>query len=92
MRNVIPEFIKPYLWSYDTEKMDPQEHWRLIITSVLNRGDRRALAWIFSNYAKEQIKLAVREPLKGAWDKKSLNYWALILDEAYNPGGVAAWR
>lgn len=76
----IPNFIKPFLWSYDVSKLDSEENKDRIITNILNYGDSRAVDWLFNTYSKETIKEFIKNPLPGEWNDKSLNYWALIAD------------
>jgi hypothetical protein len=36
---MIPEQIKQFLWSYDTERMDVKDDAKIIIFNILNYGD-----------------------------------------------------
>ncbi len=75
----IPQEFKPFLWSYDTSKMDLENNKKRIITNVLNWGTKEATDLLFKVYNKKDIKEAVRDPLPGEWSDKSLNYWCIIL-------------
>jgi len=39
---MIPKYVKPYLWSYDTKKLDLQKNKERIITNILNLGSKKA--------------------------------------------------
>ena len=78
MMDLIPKFIKPYLWSYDTTALDLARDKKLIVTQVLNYGTEQAIRWLFETYLYSDIAQIVMYPLPGQWDKKSLNYWALF--------------
>lgn len=80
MKNVIPEYIKPFLWSYDLSKIDLYDDKKRIITNVLNLGTKEATDWVFSTYGKKDIIDAVENPFSGEWNKKSLNFWSFIFD------------
>lgn len=70
--------FKPFLWSYDIDKMDFSRDKERIITNVLNLGTRQATNSLFKIYDKQNLKKVVANPLPGEWNKKSLNYWQLV--------------
>jgi hypothetical protein len=75
-----PKFIKPFLWSADFKKIDVKKDRDRIILSLLNVGSRQATKWLFSYYPKKDIKkIFVERAGKGELNKKSLNYWSIIL-------------
>ncbi len=76
----IPKTFRPFLWSYDIDKIDPLKHKKRIITNILNLGTERATKELFKVYNIKDIKEAVKNPLPGEWNKKSLNFWSLILN------------
>jgi len=76
---MLPQFIKPFLWSY--EKIDLKKDKTRIILNLLNYGTQKATDWLFDTYSKSDIKEVIIEyGAKGELDKKSLNYWALVLN------------
>ncbi len=77
---MIPEVVKPYLWSYNLDKIDLQKHKRLIIAQILNYGSKQATDWLFSAYTKYEIKRIAQQIPYGQWNKKSLTLWSLLLD------------
>ena len=76
---ILQEF-KPFLWSFDVEKMDLDRDKARIITNVLNFGTKKATDQLLRVYSKEQIKEQIANPKPGEWDNKSLNYWSIIFD------------
>lgn len=76
---MIPVYVKPFLWSYDVDKLDLKRNKRRIITNVLNLGILKATDWLFDVYDREEIKEIVASPSPGEWSKKSLNFWSIIL-------------
>jgi hypothetical protein len=75
---MIPEYIQPFLWSYDIAKMDIQRNRKIIILNILNLGDVKAVKWLFKMYKKEEIKEVIESSSLGEWNKKSLNFWKLF--------------
>lgn len=77
----VPKFLQPYLASYDTSKLDASDPGvsREIITEVLNRGDSKAVKWVFSTFPTEKIESFIKNPTPGTWLKSSLSYWQRIL-------------
>ena len=78
----LPNFLKPYFWSYDLSLLSLSAHKDIIITSILNLGDTRSVNWLFSIYPKEEIKKMVENPIPGAFygNKKSQNFWSIFFD------------
>ena len=77
---MLPKILHPFLWSYDTEKMDKEKNKKRIITNVLNIGSKEAVDWVFDNYSKDEIKKVAADPAPGEWNKKSLNFWSIFFD------------
>ena len=77
---MIPSFARPFLWSYKIKEMDLERDKKRIITNILNLGSAKATKWLFEIYSKKDIKEAIVHPLPGEWNKKSLNFWSLILN------------
>ncbi len=79
MNQEIMEKFKPFLWSYDTTKMDLESDKKRIITNVLNLGTREVTDLLFEFYSNNDIREVVKNPKPGEWSDKSLNYWSIIL-------------
>ena len=77
---MIPEFVRPFLWSYDINALDISRDKKRIITNVLNVGTKQATDWIFETYTKQEIQDCLKDPLPGEWNNKSIAFWSLILD------------
>ncbi|MBI4159720.1 hypothetical protein HY504_01005 [Candidatus Wolfebacteria bacterium] len=80
MNQQFPPIVAPFLWSYDLSRLDLIRDKKRIITNILNYGTKEATDWLFTIYSREDLKDAIRHPLPGEWSKKSLNFWAIILD------------
>ena len=85
---MIPEFIKPFLWSYDVSAFDLRRDKKRIITNILNWGTYEATNWLFSVYSQDDIREVLEQPLSGEWDKKSLAYWSLIYNIPVRPQAI----
>ncbi|MCX6735816.1 MAG: hypothetical protein NTZ13_01915 [Candidatus Parcubacteria bacterium] len=75
----IPQYVAPFLWSYDIAALDFERDKKRIVVNVLNFGTKEATDWLFSVYPKEEIRKIVAESLYGEWNKKSLYYWRFVL-------------
>jgi hypothetical protein len=75
---MIPSYVKPFLWSYDTKAISPEKDKRTIILNVLNLGTKEATDWLFRNYSFKEIKEAIRSTYEGEWGEKSLNLWRMV--------------
>ena len=79
-KNSLPDFLQPFLWSYDISTLEKRKNFRRIATNLLIYGDEKAISWLFSNFESDEIKSVIENPMKGEWDKKSLSFWSSIFD------------
>src|SRR3989338_10658568 len=79
-KKTIPLLFKPFLWSYDTDKIDLKRDKRRIIINVLNLGTKEAVRELFKIYSKKGIVELFTNSMRGEWNKKSLNFWSLIFN------------
>jgi len=76
----IPKKMKWLFWSYDINSLDLEIDKDYIISQVLNYGTWEDLKWLFKVYRKRDIKNIVKNPKRGIWFKKVLNFWTTIFD------------
>jgi len=76
----IPKNFQRALWSYDIEKMDAEKDKVEIITQMLNHGNSDDLRQLFEIYSDEEIKEIVKNPRRGVWFEKVLNFWTTIFN------------
>ena len=76
----LPSFLRPFLWSYDLEKMDKEKHKQIIIKNVLDFGTKQAIDWLRENYSKKEIQEVIKNSVKSDWSKKSINLWSLVYE------------
>jgi len=76
----VPKQFQRALWSYNINKMDLQEDKKEIITQVLNYGTWEDLKLLYKIYDEKDIKEVVKNPRRGVWFKKVLNFWTNIFN------------
>ncbi len=76
---MLPQFLAPFLWSSDIKKVNPRVHKKMIVAQLLNYGTKKATDWLFKFYGKKEVKRIAQSIPRGQWDKKSLNFWSLVL-------------
>jgi len=76
----VPRQFQRVLWSYDISKMDLEEDKKEIITQVLNYGDWGDLKLLYKLYPEKEIKKVVKNPRRGVWLEKVLNFWLTIFN------------
>jgi len=79
IHNSIPDFVRPFLWSYDISTLDLEKDKKRIITNVLNHGTKEATDWLSSVFDRSDLVEAVEHPYPGEWNKKSLYFWSFML-------------
>ena len=76
----VPDFLQPFLWSYDLSQLDLEKHKNIIIKNILDFGTVQATDWLKKNYTTEEIKKSIQNSYSSDWSKKSLNFWSLIYE------------
>jgi len=71
----LPESFQRALWSYHINKIDLRKDKKEVITQVLNYGDWKDIKKLFRLYSEEDIKEVIRNPKRGVWFEKVLNFW-----------------
>ena len=73
----MPVFLEKYFWDVDFQKVDPRESCAYVLKRILEYGDQKAVAWMWKNFKKSEIKYALTN-FRG-YSQKSANFWAFIL-------------
>jgi hypothetical protein len=77
-RMKIPKSLQWIFWSYKIESLDLERDKDYIIPQVLNYGTEKELKWLFKVYPEKEIKKVIKNPRRGVWFKKVLNFWTKI--------------
>jgi len=72
--------LQNVLWSYNVKDLDLREDKEYIITQVLNYGSWKDLKLLYKIYPEKEIKKVVKNPRRGVWFKKVLNFWTKIFN------------
>lgn len=74
----LPDFLRPFLWSYDFSKLEKVKHKRIIIKNILDFGTKKTTDWLKENYTEAEIKNVIKQTSVSEWSKKSINFWSFI--------------
>jgi hypothetical protein len=74
----LPPAFKKYFWDAEFQKINLKERKIYILKRILEYGDEDAVAWMWKNFKKKDIKNALSN-FRG-YSLKTANFWALILD------------
>lgn len=78
MKEKIPDFLQPFLWSYNLSKMDKELHKKIIIKNILDFGSVEAVNWMKTHYTRNEIQEVIKQTTQTEWSKKSINLWSFI--------------
>ena len=83
----LSKFLQPFLPSYDISKMDLHDRYdkKLIIEAVLNQGTTKEIKWLFKTYGIQEIKNVIKNPSRGCWDARVLNFWTKFFGIKIHP-------
>jgi len=72
--------LQKVLWSYDVRDLDLKKDKKYIITQVLNYGTWEDIKLLYKLYSEKDIKEVVKNPRRGVWFEKVLNFWTLMFN------------
>ncbi len=75
-KQILPDYIKRYFWGDNLAELDLHKNQRYIIQVLLEKGDSKALSWLFSIFPKGTIKNVLP---KVRLSKKSSVFWNVYL-------------
>lgn len=84
----VPSSFQRLFWSVNVKSLDLKKDKEYIITQILNYGTEKELKWLFRIYPEEEIKKVIRNPRRGVWFRKVLNFWTTIYNIRLKKEGV----
>lgn len=72
----LPQFLKPYFWDVNFEKLDPEAKAEYIVNRLLDKGDWRAARWATDNFPAGLIRRVLRT--RKDFSLKNASFWSLI--------------
>lgn len=79
MNEILPESLEKYFWDCDFREMSMDKYAFFIAERILNFGDMAALKWLLLGTDKSFLEKLVRTSRN--LDKKTKNYWKIILHD-----------
>ncbi len=76
----ISQKMRWLFWSYDIKTLDFDRDKDYIISQVLNYGTWDDVRWLKKTYPDDEIKKVIKNPSRGIWFEKVLNYWCTIFN------------
>lgn len=76
MQNQFPPEVTRLFWGDDLSKLDWQNHQKYIIQTILDKGDEKAVRWLFQKIDKTKLKSQLDQL---SLSPKSKNFWKLYL-------------
>lgn len=74
----LPSYLKQYFWDVDFKKLDTEHSASYIIQRILDRGNDRAIKWMYKTYTKNLIKGVIAK--RRGFSPKTANLWADLLN------------
>jgi len=73
----LPKSFEQYFWDVDFDSLSLKKSRLFILKRLLDRGDTKAIRWVFKNYQKEEIKNLIL--ISRDLSPKTGNFWADFL-------------
>ncbi len=71
----LPKYITRYFWGDDLKTLSFPKHSTYITRTLMDKGDSRAIKWLFHKSDKKTIKKQISPKM----NKKSINFWNIYL-------------
>lgn len=78
MQKKLPSYLKQYFWDVDFNKIDKNQSAPYVVHRILDKGNDKAIRWMFKTYDKKLIKEVVIN--RRGFNAKTANFWADLLD------------
>jgi len=77
----MPYFIRPLFHNYDSDSIDLNRHWRLVIKTVMTAGSWEQIKWMSMYYGEEKLKQVISVDLEGLQELPRVvsNFWSIVL-------------
>ncbi len=79
-KKTIPSKLRWLFWSYDISSLNLNKDKDYIIPQVLNYGTWDDVRWLQKVYLEQKIREVVKNPSRGIWFEKVLNFWTTIFN------------
>ncbi len=76
MKQSLPDFLRPYFWDVEFEKLDTKNAF-FVIKRVLDRGNTHDVRWLIGTYGLDSIKQLILKTRD--LDRSTGNFWADVL-------------
>lgn len=76
MKKKLPEFLKPYFWDVDFEKLSVSGKPEFIVNRLLNQGNLDAALWVRGNYPDELVKKVLKT--QRDFSLKRASFWGMM--------------
>ena len=89
---VLPRRLAPLFPEYDRHRLHLKRDADLIISRILERGDRAALRWSRSHYSEDRLKEFLRQQGSRLLSPRAPRFWSWLWHVRQTPGGREGWR
>ncbi|MCX6716398.1 MAG: hypothetical protein NTV72_00520 [Candidatus Taylorbacteria bacterium] len=86
MNSKIPQTLKPYFWSYDFSKIDPDKSSKTVVSQIINYGNISDWKWLVSYYGIDSVRQIIINLRPGEIKKRTLKLASLIFN--FNLGQI----
>jgi hypothetical protein len=76
--NQLPNSFKPILWSYDFEKIDPQNDKKTVVVNTINYGSLDHWKWIKDFYGEKEIRNLLENIPRTEFRKEALGVASIL--------------
>lgn len=73
--NGLPDFLRPFFWDVDFDRLDLQDHGFFIVSRILEHGDEPSAEFLLRNYSREEIIRVVK--CSRSLSRRSRGFWMI---------------
>jgi hypothetical protein len=78
---MLANILKPFLWSYNWNKIDRDKNKKRIILNVLNFGSLQAVQDLFKTYSRDEVLSVFKSAKRTEFSNKNWQFWNIQLNK-----------
>lgn len=76
----LPDFLRPFFWDVDFDRLDWDAHREYIAGRILESGNWNAIRWLRTTWGDDSLRAYLLTRKGRGLNPRQLRYWQVVLD------------
>lgn len=77
-RKGLPEYLRPFFWDVDLQKLSAEESSYFIISRLMEHGDEKAVIFLLKNYSRREMIHVLKN--SRSLSRRSRGFWKIFFN------------